>query len=155
MASADGVPSISSSRICESSRYSAVTSQILSSGCDPAVVIRRTTDSSTGSPDIAQTNFAGAAATFSYSFAPLSMTLFTFAPTAPMLTVLPPSPQPGGQILLQLTGQPGVSYVLQNSTNMTSWTSVTTNAQIGASLTFTNPVPAGSARQFWRALWEP
>jgi len=117
-----------------------------------------------GSPDIAQTNpivattfISGGHATvgFSNNFAPLSMTLITFAPAAPSLAILPPSPQPGGQILLQLTGQPGVSYVLQNSTNLTSWTSVTTNAQTGASLTFTNPVPAGSARQFWRALWEP
>jgi alpha-L-arabinofuranosidase len=105
--------------------------------------------------DIATNTFAGAGATFSYSFPPLSLTLFTFAPAAPDLEVLPPPAQPGGQFVFQLQGQPGARYYVQNSTNLSAWTTVSTNWLTDSSLNLTNPVPAGEAISFWRAVWQP
>ena len=105
--------------------------------------------------DIAMTNFPAASAGFDYSFAPLSLTLFTFAPAAPCLTVLPPVPQPGGESVVQLQGQPGVRYFIQSSTDLGTWSTVSTNTLVSNALNFTNPVPAGTAARFWRALWQP
>ena len=105
--------------------------------------------------DIKTNTFAGAGATFIYNFAPLSMTLFTLAPSPPRLAILPPPPFPGGQFVFQLQGQPGVRYFIQRSTNLTTWTTVATNTLSAATLNITNPVPAGSGLQFWRAVWQP
>jgi hypothetical protein len=71
------------------------------------------------------------------------------------LAVLPPIPQPGGQFVVQLLGQPQVRYFIQSSTNLSAWTTVTTNTLVGNTLNLTNPVPAGTATRFWRALWQP
>ena len=105
--------------------------------------------------DIATNNFVGAGANFNYSFPALSLTLFTFAPAAPSLVVLPPAPRPGGQFVFQLQGQPGARYYVQNSTNLSAWTTVSTNWLTGSTLNITNPVPAGAAISFWRAVWQP
>jgi len=105
--------------------------------------------------DIAMTSFPAASAGFDYSFPALSLTLFTFAPEAPHLVELPPVPQPGGQLIVQLQGQPQVRYFIQSSTNLSAWTTVSTNTIVGNTLNFTNPVPAGSAARYWRALWQP
>jgi alpha-L-arabinofuranosidase len=105
--------------------------------------------------DIATNTFPGAAASFSYDFPPLSLTLFTFAPAPPSLVVLPPAPDAGGQFLFQLQGQPGVRYYLQNSTNLDTWITTSTNCLTDTTLDFTNPVPAGPAINFWRAVWQP
>ena len=110
--------------------------------------------------DIVMTNFPAASAGFNYSFAPLSLTLFSFAPAAPRLTVLPPVPNLGGQFVVQLQGQPQVRYYIQTSTNLSAtnlsaWTTVSTNTLVANTLTITNPVPAGTAARFWRALWQP
>jgi hypothetical protein len=118
------------------------------------------TNAPTQAQDIAMTNFPAASAGFGYSFPPLSLTLFTFAPAAPCLTVLPPVPQPGDQFVVQLQGQPGVRYFIQSSTNLSStnlsaWTTVSTNTLVASTLNLTNPVPAGTAARFWRALWQP
>jgi len=105
--------------------------------------------------DVATNTLTGAGATFSYSFPALSLTLLTFAPAAPSLEVLPPAPGPGGQFVFQLQGQPGVRYYVQNSPNLSAWTTVSTNWLTGAALNLTNPVPAGDAISFWRAVWQP
>jgi hypothetical protein len=105
--------------------------------------------------DIAAKTFAGAGTNFNYSFPALSLTLFTFAPAAPSLVVLPPAPQAGSQFVFQLQGQPGVRYCIQNSTNLSSWTTGSTNWLTGATLNLTNPVPTGAAISFWRAVWQP
>ena len=105
--------------------------------------------------DIALTNFPAASAGFDYSFPPLSLTLFTFAPAAPRLTILGPRPQPGGQVVIQLQGQPAVRYFMQNSTDLSTWNTVSTNTLVTSTLNLTNPVPAGTAAGFWRALWQP
>jgi hypothetical protein len=107
-----------------------------------------------GSCDIAQTNFSGVSTNFTYTFAPYSVTVFVFAPEAPSLSVsaFPPG---AGQFVLQLGGQPGVPYVLQDSTNLLSWTTVSTNFLTGNLLHITNTAASGTGRQFWRAAWLP
>lgn len=103
--------------------------------------------------DIATNNFSAAGPNFNYTFPPLSMTLFTLAPSAPRLAVAVLA-QPG-QVILQLQGQASVRYVVQSSTNLTTWNSVSTNTLVGISLFLTNPPPAGRSLVFWRAVWQP
>jgi hypothetical protein len=105
--------------------------------------------------DLAMTNFPAASAGFSYSFPALSLTLFTFAPTAPRLAVLASARQPGGQLILQLQGQAGVRYAIESSSDLKAWIAVSTNTLAGSMLNLTNPVPAGAAVNFWRARWQP
>jgi alpha-N-arabinofuranosidase len=105
--------------------------------------------------DIATNTLAGAGSSFSYNFPALSLTLFRLAPAAPSLVILPPTPQPGGRFILQLQGQPGVRYYVQISTNLSGWTTVSTNRLTSNALNLTNPVPAGAAMSFWRAVWQP
>jgi hypothetical protein len=107
-----------------------------------------------GSCDIAQTNFSGVSTNFNYTFAPYSVTVFVFAPAAPSLSVSALSPG-AGQFVLQLGGQPGVPYVLQESSNLLSWTTVSTNTLTGNSLNITNTAASGTSPQFWRAAWLP
>ena len=102
--------------------------------------------------DIAVSSYSSAGTLFTNTFPPLSLTVFTFAPSPPSLTVLPAA---SGQFTFQLQGQSGVSYVVQTSTNLIAWTSISTNLLTGASTNFTNAVPPGSGRKFWRALWQP
>jgi hypothetical protein len=107
-----------------------------------------------GSQDIAQTNSAAAGTNFAWTFPPLSITLFTLAPAAPRLAVATPAPQAGEPLLVQLQGQPGTTYVIQISTDLSVWTSVSTNALgTNSTLILTNPVPAAPGQTFWRALW--
>ena len=103
-------------------------------------------------PDGAQLD---AATHFSCSFPAWSLTLFTFAPAAPCLVILPPTPQPGGQWICQLQGEPGTRCYVQNSTNLGAWTTVSTQQLTGSTLNLTNPVPAQAAISFWRAVWQP
>ena len=105
--------------------------------------------------DIATTNFPTAGTNFSYSFPPLSLTLFTLAPAAPNLVILPPPAQPGGACVLQLQGQPGARYYVQVSTNLAVWTTVSTNLLTSNAVNLNNPVPAGGGMSFWRAVWQP
>ncbi len=102
--------------------------------------------------DVAVSSYASAGTQFTNTFSPLSLTLFTFAPAAPLLKMLAASP---GQFAFQLEGQPQTPYVVQTSTNLVNWTSVSTNLLTGASMNFTNAIPSGSGRQFWRAVWQP
>jgi hypothetical protein len=105
-----------------------------------------------GSCDIAPASFSSAATNFNYTFAPYSVTVLCLAPAAPSLGALPVAPG-GGKFVLQLKGQAGVPYVLQSSTNLTAWTSVSTNTPASGVLNVTNAVVAGG--QFWRAVWKP
>jgi hypothetical protein len=102
--------------------------------------------------DIATTNFPTAGTNFTYSFPPLSLTLFTFAPGPSALSVLGVQP---GQVELLLQGQPGTPFVIQSSPDLMAWTSVSTNALVGSALNITIPVAAGSPQQFYRAVWQP
>ncbi|PWU14993.1 MAG: alpha-L-arabinofuranosidase [Verrucomicrobia bacterium] len=104
--------------------------------------------------DIATNTFSGASATFNYTFPPLSLSLFALAPAAPMLAVVPPT-RAGGQFVLQIQGQPNVRYVTQTSSNLSTWTNVSTNTLVSSTLNLTNSIPSGAAIQFWRAVWQP
>jgi hypothetical protein len=104
--------------------------------------------------DIASTNFCDASTNFSYTFPPLSLTLFTLAPAAPQLAVVSTPSATNGQIVLQLQGQSGVRYFIQSSPGLSAWTTVATNTLSGPSLNLTNNTSAGPI-QFWRALWQP
>ena len=102
--------------------------------------------------DIATTNFTAAGTNFSYSFPPLSLTLFTFAPAPSTLSFVGIQP---GQVQLLLHGQPNTPYVIQSSPDLTAWTPVSTNTLVGSSLSITIPASAGSPHQFYRAVWQP
>ncbi len=102
--------------------------------------------------DIATNSFTGAGASFNYSFAPLSLTLLTLAPTAPRLEVLGQSSE---QVVLELHGQPSVRYFTQVTTDLRTWTDISTNTLSGATLVLTNRVPPAPAPTFWRAVWRP
>jgi hypothetical protein len=59
-----------------------------------------------------------------------------------------------GQFVLQLQGQPGVRYYLQDSTNLLNWLTFSTNTlTCSGTLNITNS-SAGNA-SFYRALWSP
>jgi hypothetical protein len=112
----------------------------------------RTNNLAPGAQDIA-TNVVPAGAVFTNSFPPYSLTLFTFAPAAPRLAALPPAS--AGQFVFQLQGQANVRYVIQNSTNLAAWLSVSTNTLSGSMLNVTNSIAPGAPVKFWRAVWLP
>ncbi len=98
------------------------------------------------------TNTCNVSANFKYPLAPYSINVlvFTNEPAAPLLSVVP---QPGaGQFVFKLTGQSGVAYVPQNSTNLVNWTSVATNILITNVLNITNTIARGTSKQFWRTV---
>jgi len=103
--------------------------------------------------DIA-TNSTTVASTFNYDFPPLSLTLFTFAPSPSTLAVLQAQP---ASVQLQLQGQPGAPYVIQSATNLLGgiWTPIATNLLTGASTNITLPIAPGAPKQFFRAVWLP
>ena len=115
-------------------------------------------ETQTNGPAIAQdiyTNATPAAASFTNAFPPYSLTLLTFAPDAAILAA-PVSVQPdGSEFAFQLQGWAGVPYVIQSSTDLKNWTSVSTNVASGPSMWITNSNPAGPATQFWRSVWQP
>lgn len=104
--------------------------------------------------DIATNIFAGVSTAFNYNFPALSVTLLTLGPTAPALAVVPPA-QSGGQLVLRLQGQPGARYYLQQTTDFSDWASISTNALTTNWANITNPIPAGAAMKFYRAVWQP
>ena len=110
------------------------------------------TNGPTALQDLASTNYPTAASNFTYTFAPLSLTLFNFAPRAATLAV---QSVQSGQVQLQLTGQPGTPYVIQNSPDLFNWTPVATNNLTATSASVPVPVTPGAAKQFFRAVWQP
>jgi hypothetical protein len=115
----------------------------------------RTNNLAPGAQDIT-TNTVPVSAVFTNTFPKGSLTLFTFTPlpAVPGLRLLRAA---SGQAVFQLQGTPGIAYVLQTSTNLGAsslWSSISTNVPPDTgSLNFTNPLPAGSRQQFWRAVW--
>jgi alpha-L-arabinofuranosidase len=107
-----------------------------------------------GSPDVAQSALSGAATNFNYSFPPYSATMLALYPAPAKLTATP-NPSNATQFIFQLQGQVGAPYVIQRSTNLVSWTSVSTNTLAGSTVNITNPVNASVPKQFWRAVWQP
>jgi alpha-N-arabinofuranosidase len=103
--------------------------------------------------DIA-TNAIVSANLFTNSFPPYSLTLLTFPPTAPTLS-LPAAAQSPGQMVVQINGQPDTRVIIQSSTDLAIWTRVSTNLISNGSVMVTNSVVATATPQFWRAMWEP
>jgi hypothetical protein len=102
--------------------------------------------------DISITNQA-VSSSFSYAFPPYSLTLFTFPPAPPSITILPSVP--GNSFSLQVQGQPGVRYIVQSSSNLVQWVPVQTNTFATGLIVLTNTVSPGVPAQFWRAVWQP
>jgi hypothetical protein len=111
----------------------------------------RTNNPVPGAKGIA-TNSASVAVIFTNSFPPGTLTLFTFAPGPAQLSALLPQP---GQFVLQLQGQPGTPYVIENSPDLFTWTPVSTNTLAGNVINITNAISPDNAQQFWRAVWQP
>lgn len=100
--------------------------------------------------DIATNSLAVPDACFTAAFPPYSLSLLTLPPAAPFLEVFPDT---NGSVVLSVLGQREVRYILQNSTNMTTWASVATNTLPGSAWNVTNAVT--QPFQFWRAVWLP
>jgi alpha-N-arabinofuranosidase len=107
-----------------------------------------------GSPDIAQTNFTGAGTNFSYAFPPYSATVLALSPAPAQLLVIP-IPPAQSKFVFQLQGQSGVPYIIQRSTNLVTWTSISTNTLLASTLNITNLLAPSFPLQFWRAVWQP
>jgi alpha-L-arabinofuranosidase len=102
--------------------------------------------------DIATTNFSGAGASFSYTFPPLSLTLFTFAPGSSTLAA---AGIQSGHLTLVLQGQSGTPYITQSSPDLVTWTPVSTNMLTGSSTNINVPYSPSTPKQFYRAVWMP
>jgi hypothetical protein len=107
-----------------------------------------------GSPDMAQAALSGASTSFNFSFPPYSATVLWLFP-APAKLAASLNPANAAQVILQLQGQAGVPYVIQSSSNLVAWASMSTNTLVGSTLSITNPVTASVPKLFWRALWQP
>ena len=83
---------------------------------------------------------------------PISFTITSGIPAAPQLHALSGS---ASEFVFQLQGDTNVAYVVQTSTNLVAWVSVSTNTLPTGILNMTNPIPPGSSQRFWRALWQP
>jgi hypothetical protein len=82
---------------------------------------------------------------------PVSLTVSSGIPNPPSLLHISAS---NNQIVFQLLGDTNVPYVVQQSSNLLAWNSVSTNLLPGGMLNITNPITT-SATVFWRALWHP
>jgi hypothetical protein len=107
-----------------------------------------------GSPDIAQSALFISSANFNYSFPPYSATVMVLSPPPAELRPLSLM-RTTGQFVLQIQGQADISYVLQSSTNLINWTSVSTNTLPGGALNITNTVVPSLPQQYWRVIGQP
>ena len=74
-------------------------------------------------------------------------------PAAPIFTHITQSRTNSGTVTL-LTS-PYFPLTLQSSTNLINWTSIASNNPLTSLTTFTNPVPTGVTRRFYRAFITP
>ncbi|MGC9940814.1 MAG: hypothetical protein ABSE48_03210 [Verrucomicrobiota bacterium] len=102
--------------------------------------------------DLAAGTYAPVSPNFNYTFPPMSLTLFTFAPGPATITVQ--SAQPG-LVQLLLSGQPGTPYIIQSSSDLSNWSSVVSTNLAGNSVNVSVPVSPGATSQFFRAVWQP
>jgi alpha-L-arabinofuranosidase len=111
-------------------------------------------ESDTGSPNIAQTSISVTGTNITYAFPPYSATVLALSPAPAKLltTSIPPT---ASQFVFQLQGQAGVPYVIERSTNLTTWTAASTNTLAASTMNITNALAPAATKQFWRAVWQP
>jgi alpha-L-arabinofuranosidase len=107
-----------------------------------------------GSPGVAQINFSVAGTNFSYAFPPYSATVLALSPSPVKLLAISIQPVTS-QVVFQLQGQAGVPYIIQRSTDLVTWTSISTNTLPVGTMNFTNSPASSLPTQFWRAIWQP
>jgi len=103
--------------------------------------------------DVATAGFSGANTNFDYAFAPYSATVLSLAPAPATLLALPTPAT--NQFVFQLQGQTGVPYIVQNSTDLVTWTAISTNLLPTGIRNLTNSADSRPPVQFWRAIWLP
>jgi len=83
---------------------------------------------------------------------PVSLSVLSVWPAAPQLQTTAGSP---GQFVFRLQGQSGLTYIVQTSTDLKNWTSLSTNLLASGGVSITNGIVSGPGERFWRALWQP
>ena len=88
---------------------------------------------------------------FTYSFPAQSITLFVIPHRSPARPRLDVGGVVTNQFVFSLVGDPGIPYVVQTSSNLLDWTSISTNV---LSTNYTNIfVPKTAAGRYYRAVW--
>jgi hypothetical protein len=101
--------------------------------------------------DIATNTDSSVAASFNYNFPALSLTLFTFAPGPAELSV---QQVQSTQVQLLLQGESGAPYIIQDSSDLSHWTSISTNMLTGGSTNISLSISPSQSAQFYRAVWQ-
>jgi hypothetical protein len=78
-----------------------------------------------------------------------------FGNLSPIPVLLSSEHVSGNSFSLQLSGTPGRTYVLQSSTNLRDWVSLSTNVAPGTLLNLVELIPTNSPAQFYRAIQLP
>lgn len=74
-------------------------------------------------------------------------------PQPPQLKVLTPGGNSAAS--LRLTGEDGVRFAVDGSTNLISWFAVATNTVSGGTANYTDPTATNKAARYYRARWVP
>ena len=64
-------------------------------------------------------------------------------------------PFEGEAFRLRLTGQPGMRFTLQTSSNLVSWTPLVTNSSTSGAFDYTDARSTNAPRRFYRAVMLP
>jgi hypothetical protein len=80
--------------------------------------------------------------------------VLALSPAPAKLQVIP-IPPAANQFVFQLQGQVGVPYVIQRSTNLVTWASISTNRLLASTMNITNSLAPSLPKQYWRAVWQP
>jgi hypothetical protein len=132
------------------------------SGVTP-ISIAVTNFSSTGSAQVWQLNSTNVITHLSNLNVTAGMMSFTVPSPSITLLVLPASaqtfslqagpPRTDGQFAFTLNGTPGQTYIIQASSNLLTWSPISTNSVTNAQTQFL--LPTSSSHQFYRARWLP
>jgi hypothetical protein len=63
--------------------------------------------------------------------------------------------QTGGTLHVQFTGADSYAYAVQTSSNLLTWTAISTNYPTNSSFNFVETLPPGSPRRFYRSVLQP
>ncbi|HTE90786.1 MAG TPA: immunoglobulin domain-containing protein [Terriglobales bacterium] len=79
--------------------------------------------------------------------------LIVTPPASTQLTTT--SLNPAGQFQLSLTGDTGVTFVIESSTNLVDWTAITNILNLTGLIEFADPIGTNREARFFRAQWLP